>query len=310
MTETLVFESSFDSFDDWRAALSGHLPDLELARAREVSNPETVRYAMVWTPPSGFFRRFPNLSWVVNLGAGVDGLVLRDDLPPVPISRLSDPNMSRMMASFVLFAVLRHARDIPKFERAQRAGRWAPIRPRETSRVRVGVLGLGDLGATAASELARLGFDVRGWSRSQKSLPGIACFSGEDGLDTVLQGSDVLVVMLPLTALTRGLLDRARLSRLPHGAQLVNVSRGQIIREDDLVDLLRSGHIAEATLDVFETEPLPAESPLWSMDNVLVTPHIASIPLPASAAPQVAESIRRLRAGLAPGQQIEVTRGY
>lgn len=310
MTETLVFESTFDSFADWKAALSGLVPDLAMARTDEVEDPASVRYAMVWKPRPGFFARFANLSWVVNLGAGVDGLLGSGDLPELPISRLSDPHMSRMMAAYVTFAVLRHARDIPHFERAQRAGRWSPIRPRETHAIKVGVLGLGELGGLAAEELARLGFDVRGWSRSKKDIPAVACHWGDEGLEQVLRDSHILVVMLPLTPLTKGLLDHARLSLLPAGAAFINASRGHVVVEEDLIGLLRSGHIAEATLDVFEAEPLPLQSPLWSMENVLITPHIASVPLPGSAAPSIAQNIARLRAGLPPLHQVSADRGY
>jgi hypothetical protein len=173
-TEILAFESNYDSLSEWRRVLSSLVPDLEVVKAAEIRDPARVKYAMVWNPPHGFFQRFQNLSWIVNLGAGVDRLVARDDLPAIPISRLSDPQMTRMMASYVLFAV--HARDIPQFERAQRRRQWHKIWPRQNHEISVGVLGLGELGAAAAAEIARLGFATSGWSRSQKSLPGRLMF--------------------------------------------------------------------------------------------------------------------------------------
>ncbi|WP_127089953.1 2-hydroxyacid dehydrogenase [Aquabacter cavernae] len=310
MAEALVFHSDLDSPEPWIAALKAELPWLEIRLSNAPGDDRDVRYALVWRPPLGFFSRFPNLELVTNLGAGVDALLARPDLPEVPIARISDPEMSRMMASFVLFAVLRHARDIPAFERAQRERRWHFITPRTAGEISVGVLGLGELGSTAALELARQGFRVSGWSRSPKDLPGIACVNGMEALDGFLAANEILVVMLPLTPQTRHLLDARRLAALPRGAKLVNVARGPIIDEAALVEALRSGHVAEATLDVFETEPLPQESPLWGMDGVLITPHLASMAIPKSACAQVAANIRRIRAGEPIAQRVDAARGY
>lgn len=310
MAEALVFHSDFDPSDPWREALADELPWLAFRRSDEPGDPADVRYALVWNPPAGFFARFPNLQLVINLGAGVDALVARDDLPPVPIIRISDPEMSRMMASFVLFAVLRHARDIPLLEQAQKRRMWHFIPPRVAQDITVGILGLGELGGAAAAELVRQGFRVQGWSRAPRDLPGVTCVSGPQALDDFLAASEILVVMLPLTPQTRHLLDRDRLARLPAGAKLINVARGPIIDEAALIAALRSGHISQATLDVFEVEPLPADSPLWDMENVLLTPHLASIAIPRSAAAQVAANILRVQAGERPQNIVDPTRGY
>ncbi|HHE8203512.1 TPA: 2-hydroxyacid dehydrogenase, partial [Klebsiella pneumoniae] len=283
---TLVFYSEFDSFEEWSALLAPYLPGVTICRAETVQKPDEVHYALAWKPPRGFFAPYRNLRLLVNLGAGVDSLVGRNDLPDIPIIRLSDPDMARMMASYVLFAVLRYARDIPAFERAQRERRWRYLHPRAPAGIRVGVLGLGELGAYAARELARQGFDVRGWSRSKKEIAGIRCSSGLASLDDFLSQSDILVVMLPLTPHTTSLLSAERLARLPQGAAFINVSRGAIVDQAALTDALRSGQIAEATLDVFDREPLPPHDPLWQMDNVLITPHLASVAIPTSAARQ------------------------
>lgn len=307
---TLVFYSEFDSFDEWSTLLAPHLPDVTICRAETVQKPDEVHYALAWKPPRGFFAPYRNLRLLVNLGAGVDSLVGRDDLPDIPIIRLSDPDMARMMASYVLFAVLRYARDIPAFERAQRERRWRYLHPRAPAGIRVGVLGLGELGAYAARELARQGFDVRGWSRSKKEIAGIRCSCGLASLDDFLSQSDILVVMLPLTPHTTSLLSAERLARLPQGAAFINVSRGAIVDQAALTDALRSGQIAEATLDVFDREPLPPHDPLWQMDNVLITPHLASVAIPTSAARQVAENIQRAARGEPVTNQVFPERGY
>jgi glyoxylate/hydroxypyruvate reductase len=307
-SELMAFHSELDDFDAWRVALAAE--NIELHRAGDIQTIDRVRQALVWKPPRGFFGRFPNLGLVVNLGAGVDALVGRDDLPDVPITRLSDPKMARMMAGYVLFAVLRHARNIAAFERAQRERRWHYIHPRDPETISVGVLGLGELGLTAALECARQGFRVLGWSNSLKSVDGIETSAGPDALEAVLRGSDIVVCMLPQTERTRGILDAERLAQMKPGVAFVNVSRGSVVDEPALIDALRAGHVAEATLDVFATEPLAPESPLWTMDNVLITPHLASIALPASAARQIGENVRRLRRGEPLLGRIDPRRGY
>jgi glyoxylate/hydroxypyruvate reductase A len=306
--EVMAFYSALDDFETWRAALSAE--GIDLRRADDIADAASVRHALVWKPPHGFFAHYPNLGLVVNLGAGVDALVGRDDLPDVPITRLSDPKMARMMAGYVLFAVTRHARDIPAFERAQRARRWHYIHPRDPETISVGVLGLGELGLTAALECARQGYRVRGWSNTLKSVDGIETSAGLPALPDVLAASDIVVCMLPQTPQTSGLLDAGRFMQMKRGAAFINVSRGSIVDEPALIEALRSGHIADATLDVFAAEPLPPESPFWAMDNVLVTPHLASVALPRSAARQIGENVRRLRGGEPLLGRVDPRRGY
>ena len=310
MKETLVFSSAVDPLVPWRDALEGLLPDLLVRTPAEIGPDDAVRYALVWKPPPGFFRRYPDLRLVTILGAGADSLAGRDDLPDVPVTRLFDPGMARMMAQYVLFSVLRYARDIPAFEAAQREGRWRYIHPREARDIRVGVLGAGELGGFAAAELARQGFPVSAWSRTRKDLPGIECHAGAEALIPFLRTTEILIVMLPLTRDTRGLIGPAELAALPAGAKLINVARGPIVDEAALLDVLRSGHLGGATLDVFETEPLREGHSLWRADNVLVTPHLASVAIPASAARQVAENIRRVGAGELPEHRVDLARGY
>jgi glyoxylate/hydroxypyruvate reductase A len=310
MPDTLVFYSGSDDPVAWTEALRRHLPDLPVRVHPDVGDPLAVRYALVWKPPVGFFAPFANLALVINLGAGVDSLLGRTDLPDVPITRLFDPNMARMMASFVQMAVLRHARDIAKFERAQRAGRWGYIHPRDPASVSVGVMGLGELGGRAAAELARHGFQLHGWSRMPKAIEGVTCSAGEAALDAFLGRCEILVCMLPLTPATTGLMTAERFAALPRGASFVNVARGAVVDEPALVAALQSGQIGEATLDVFATEPLPERHPFYAMDQVLITPHVASIALPASSAAEIAANIRRIRAGEAVQHRIDPARGY
>jgi glyoxylate/hydroxypyruvate reductase A len=306
----LVFYSQFDDPTEWSEALKAVLPDLDFRVHSDVGDPDEVRYALAWRPPDGFFAPFRNLQLVVNLGAGVDSLTGRPDLPDVPISRLSDRGMVAMMRSYVLFAVIRYARDIPIFEEGKRRKEWRYVHPRPLEKTRVGVLGLGALGSAAAEGLAWLGFDVRGWDLAQKSVPGVKCYSDPADWRRFLSELDILVNMLPLTPGTRGLIGREAFCALPRGAKFVNASRGEVVDEAALVEALQSGQVGGATLDVFVVEPLPREHPLWAMENVLITPHLASITVPQSAARDVAESIRRVRAGEPPLHQIDPKLGY
>ncbi len=307
----LVFYSEFDNFDIWKQALQSELPTLRVLNAPEVQDPDDIHFALVWKPPEGFFQSMTQLKLIVILGAGADTLVSRGDLPKhVPITRISDPHMARMMASYVLFATLRHARDIPFFEAAQRRDEWAYRHPRNPEDIRVAVLGLGELGSRAAHELQRQGLTVLGWSRSPRQIDGVRCYAGLDTLDTVLTQADILVIMLPLTQDTNGLLNRDRLARLPRGAVVINVARGAIVDQHALTELLQTGHIGSATLDVFEREPLPASDPLWRMPNVLITPHISSVAIPGSAARQIAENLLHVTNGEPVTARVDPRRGY
>jgi glyoxylate/hydroxypyruvate reductase len=308
--ETILFASAFDDAAAWRDALLAELPGADIHIAPDVPDPAAITTAIVWRPPHGFFAPLTGLRLVVNLGAGVDSLLGRDDLPDVPIVRLSDPGMVSLMTSYVLFSVIRYARNIDSFEDAQRRSEWRYIHPRSLSKVTVGVLGLGELGAAAARALAALGFDVRGWSRSAKDVPGVSCSHGLDALDALLGAVEIVVILLPLTPETRGLIDASRLRAMQPGTKLINAARGAVLDEDALIDALRQGHLGGATLDVFVTEPLPVESPLWTMPNVLITPHLASITLPEEAARVVAESIRRVARGEAPLHAVDRRQGY
>jgi glyoxylate/hydroxypyruvate reductase A len=231
MRDAVVFYSQFDDPVAWRQALRAELPDLGFHAHPDIGDPQAVRYALTWKPPVGFFAAFPNLALVVNLGAGVDSLVARDDLPDVPISRLQDDGMVSLMTSYVLFSVLRYSRDIPAFERAQRRGEWHYIHPRPLSAIKVGVLGLGELGAAAAAALAHTGLDVTGWARTQKTIAGVRCTTGPAALDEVLAANEIVVILLPLTPQTRGLIGGRELSLMRPGAKLINAARGAVIDE-------------------------------------------------------------------------------
>jgi glyoxylate/hydroxypyruvate reductase A len=305
-----MFLSPDDPAEAWRAELRARIPELEVRIWPEVDDPAEIEIALVWRPPPGELARYPNLKAILSLAAGVDGLIADPDLPDVPIARMVDPSLTRTMTEYVLVAVLRHHRELDRFERAQRAGTWAYAFPPQAAERRVGIMGLGELGAAAAGQLVAHGFQVSGWSRIPKSLEGVVSYAGHGELHPFLHRTDILVCLLPLTAETVGILDAATFAELPHGAFVINVARGRHLVEGDLIEALDSGHLAGATLDVFREEPLPSGNPLWGHPKVLVTPHVASYSVPATAADGVAADIRRVLAGVPPLHRVDRRKGY
>jgi glyoxylate/hydroxypyruvate reductase len=306
----LLFYSQDDDAEAWRRELLRRLPDLEYRVWPDIGDPAGVDAALVWQPPPDLLRSLPNLEAVLSLAAGVDALLADPTLPEVPLCRLVDPSLTRTMSEFVLLQALKYHRGLDTYARYQREARWRLHLPPPPAATAVGIMGLGVLGEDAARALRGHGFAVRGWSRTRKDLPGVACFAGADGLDEFLGGTAILVCLLPLTTETEGIIDDGLLARLPPGARLVNVARGRHLVEQDLIDALDRGHLAHASLDVFRDEPLPPEHPFWRHPRIDVTPHVASYGLPESAAEAVADNLRRLREGRPLANVVDRSRGY
>jgi glyoxylate/hydroxypyruvate reductase A len=270
-----------------------------LVHGRDAYAPEAVDYVQSFRPPPGLLKTFPNLKAIFSLGAGVDGFLSDPDFPKrVPLVRFVDPQLSTEMAQYVVMHTLLQHRHQKDFDTAQAAGKWAQrVLPRRTADTRIGILGLGEIGTVAGERLRDLGFLVSGWSRSPKSVRGIESYSGKGEFEAFLRVSDFLVCLLPLTHETRGILNTKTFAALPEGAYVINVARGGHLVEDDLVKAIDSGHLAGATLDVFQTEPLPETSPLWRHPKIVVTPHIAAITDPRIAAQYVIDGIARAERG-------------
>lgn len=307
----LLFLSEADPVEDWRNALLAELPDLDVrVWPDQVGDPGDIDIALVWRPPPAELARYPNLKAILSLGAGIDALIQDETLPDLPLARMVDPSLTRTMADYVLLATLRHHRQFDLFEREQRAGRWTFVFPSSVEERRVGVMGLGVLGENAARRLSSHGFNVAGWSRSAKSIDGVETFHGKDQLPAFLQRTEILVCLLPLTAETAGILDGALFQALPKDACLINAARGAHLVEADLIDALDRGQLAAATLDVFETEPLPKENPLWRHERILITPHVASYCVPKTAAKGIVDNIRLALAGKRLNHQVDRSKGY
>lgn len=306
-----VYTPSSSLSREWAQRLSELLPGMTVTSHDEVTDPEAVRYVVVWTPPAGMIAGYPNLRAVVSLGAGIDHVLADPELPEhLPIIRTVGTDLTQRMKEFVALQVLLHHRRLPDFMAQQRAHSWSKlVTPPAPKRV-VGVMGLGNIGAASAQGLAGLGFDVRGWARSPRSLEGVTCHAGEAGLGAFLDGCEILVCLLPLTGSTRGILDAGLFAKLAPGAVVVNLARGAHLHVDDLLAALDSGRLSGASLDVFDVEPLPAESPLWDHPRVLVTPHVASYIDSETGSRIVAANIRQFEAEGTVADLADARRGY
>jgi glyoxylate/hydroxypyruvate reductase A len=244
------------------------------------------------------------------LFAGADALLRDRDLPDVPIAKAGNPAGDAMMNETVLLHVLRHHRYMPAYLQAQARCEWIKLPLLRASERKIGVMGLGTIGLAAAKALAGLGFQVAGWVRQPRPSDEIEVFSGRDQFNEFLVRSEILVNLLPLTAETRGIICADMLRRLPAGAAVINLGRGDHVVEADLIAALDSGHLAAATLDVFPVEPLPSDSPLWRHPNVTVMPHVSRRLVPEDMVRRICDSIRKIRAGIPLTQLIDPNRGY
>jgi len=308
---TLLFYSTVDSAARWRAQLERLTGELDIRVWPEIGDPAEIDYALVWRPEPGLLAALPNLKLILSLGAGVDHLLGDPQLPRhLPIVRLVDPHMTAAMSEYVTLQVLRLHRSDLDYRAQQQAKEWRELDQKNAADRRVGILGFGELGQDAARQLRALGFDVAGWSRSEKTAGGIACHAGAAGLPRLLARSEILVCLLPLTPETEGILNARTLALLPRGAALVNAARGAHLVEADLLAALAAGQLSAAVLDVFSEEPLPLGHPFWHHPRIVVTPHVAAFTNPATAAPIILDNIRRFQAGQPLLNRVDPAQGY
>ena len=303
----LFYTASADGAQ-WLAALSQSLPNAQFHGWPDTD--VAPDYAVVWKPPPELIAKLAGARAVFNLGAGVDAIAGASTWPPgVPLVRLEDAGMAEQMVEYAAYAVLRCYREFAAYERAQRAASWAPRTRLDKRAFGVGILGLGVLGSRVADALRALGFPVTGYARRPKVLADVRSFAG-DQLSEFLATCRVLICMLPLTPATQGLLDREAFARLPRGAYVINVARGGIIVERDLLAAIGSGHLAGAMLDVFEEEPLPAQHAFWHHPQITLTPHVAAVTSIGESVAQIADKIRRIEAGLPVGGVVDAQHAY
>lgn len=279
-----------------QAAFAHSAPQLTAVLADD-PRAANAQMAACWFPLPGSLAALPNLQVIHSVAAGIDHLEHDPSCPDLPICRVVDPGHRQGMTEYVRWAVIHYHRGFDQVLSQQKEQHWERPLQRAAGQFRVGVMGLGSLGSAIALDLAAAGYDVRGWARGKKDLPGVHTFAGAQDLNPFLDGVELLINLLPLTNETRGILGRDTFERLANGAALVNCGRGGHLNIDDLEQALERGQLRGALLDVFEQEPLPAEHRLWTMPGVTITPHMASAASHDCIAEQVAENFRRLNAG-------------
>ena len=296
---------------DWVAALHAHDPELTVEVWPQISDPGKVEYVLCWNHPEGALQEFPRLKCVSSLGAGVNHLLNDTTCPPeIPLVRLIDTGLKQSMAEYVMLGVLEHLRRFTGYRRQQQRGEWMPQPVPRISELGVGLMGYGELGGYVAEKLSAFGFSVHGWARRPRQSFTVNLFTGNDALGEFLARSDILVCLLPLTAETQGILNAETFGRLPRNAYLINAARGAHLVDADLLSALDSGHLSGALLDVFREEPLPKQHPFWKHDRITLTPHIASVTNPCSAALQVVENYRRALKGERLFNLVDRRQGY
>jgi glyoxylate/hydroxypyruvate reductase A len=303
----ILFASTIEPAERWLPLLQARLPGDRIVLEAN----EGIDVALLASPAPGTLEKLKGAKLIQSLWMGVEKLLEDPALPRnAPLARLVDPGMVGAMTETVLAHTLDWHRRLYRYRAQQREKRWHRFRQYLPSDRTVGILGLGELGTDAARKLLALGFNVAGWSRRSKVLDGVTSYSGKDGLAEMLSSSDVAVCLLPLTAQTRGILNLQSLMRIRKGGALINVARGPHVVVPDLIAALDSGHLGHAYLDVFDTEPLSPDDPLWAHPGVTITPHAAALTEPRTAVPKIVENIERVRRGEPPLNLVDFSAGY
>jgi len=314
MTINVLFSAAHEKWAVYemplRLAFEAAGLDVTLIRAGDAGFDAAQVDYLIYAPggPVEDFSPFIRTKAVLSLWAGVEAIATNQSLTQ-PLVRMVDPSLGQGMSEWVAGHVLRHHLGMDAQILGQN-GEWVPKVPPLAKDRPVSILGLGELGRACGKTLAQLGFPVTGWSRRPKEIAGLRCLSGAEGLRETLSVAQILVLLLPLTTATENIIDAEALALMPRGAVILNPGRGGLINDQAMLDALDRGHIAHATLDVFRTEPLPADDPYWSHPRVTVTPHIASATRPDTASAVIAENIRRAEAGRPLNHMVDRATGY
>lgn len=298
----------------WRDAIAAQLREAQV----DIWQPGSTQhadYAVGWTPPPQFFIDQPRLRAFLSIGAGVEHVLNNPNLPAdLPIVRVEDAGMGEQMVDFCRYEVLRWMQRRDEYAAQQSAGLWKPLPASFRDEWPIGIFGLGVLGRQVAKAFASDGFPVNAFSRSNAvSEPHVQLFCqahGTDRFEAFMRATRVLMILAPLTPETQNKFDRKALQMLPPGAYVINVARGGLIVDDALLELLDSGHLNGAALDVFHQEPLPRPHRFWTHPKVSITPHTAAITPIGPAARQIAEKIRQMASNQRVTGIVERRRGY
>ena len=294
----------------WVEALNSIDPSIDIQLWPNETDKSQVEFALCWNQPEGSLNEYPNLKCICSMGAGIDHF-LRDSSFPInlPVLRIIDPTMSSSMNDYLTTMVMHYYRDIDKYQNHQQQSVWKAFETKAKSSVNIGIMGLGELGGSAAVHFSNMGFNVLGWSRTKKTIKNVTTYS-ENELNEFLQQSSILICLLPLTENTKGILNKQLFEQLPKQSCLINVARGEHLNEDDLINAINDEHIRGACLDVFIEEPLPKEHTFWEEKNIIITPHCSSATDTFAVAPQIIENYHRMKQGKTLNNQVDMELGY
>lgn len=287
-------------------AIQQKAPDIDVEVWPHITNKKRVRMAICWKHPSHVLRQFPNLALISSLGAGINHLLQDEDLPDgIPVSRIVTSDLKDQMAEYALMAVLAYTRALLHYVDAKKRTRWEPLSPVPKQQCTIGIMGLGEMGRSIAERLKANGFSVKGWSRSEKTIPGVEAYAGGEQMLSFLEQSNIVICALPLTSDTKGILDLQVFKHMKKPSYLINMGRGQHLVEEDLIYALDTGLIEGAFLDVFEEEPLPERHAFWNRNNIMITPHVAAITDDKQAAEVIVENYKRCQSGMDPLYKVD-----
>jgi glyoxylate/hydroxypyruvate reductase A len=307
----LLLLGKIKAVETWMSLLQQNLPNLEIRIWPHVGNSSEIDMILAGFDLPSTLPPFPNLKLVISIGAGVDHILKNPTwIGNAAVVRVVSDSLTAQMVEYVTLAVLTFERRLMDYLVLKNTQQWQYLPTADAGSFTIGILGLGVLGSAVATQLKRLGFPVRGWSRTPKTLAGIEGFAGNDQFHAFLRECRVLICLLPLTPETEGILNLITFSALPQGAFLINVARGSHLVEADLLTALNSGQIAAAWLDVFQTEPLPKDHPFWLDERIIITPHIAAVTLPSEVIPQVINAIDCYQTGKPLNNRVDLYRGY
>lgn len=281
--------------DTWKKALKERDSSLEIYSYLEEHPKERITMALIWKHPEGSLDQYPNLKCIASSGAGVD-YIFEDSSAPenIPITRVVDPYLASDMSEHVLAIILAELKNFNTYKLQQIEHDWKPKEYRRIEDVKVGIMGLGELGLLTAKDLVKYGFTVNGWSKSKKDVADVNAFAGDKELQKFLESTEILVCLLPLTPKTEGILNKELFSQLPKGAYVINVARGGHLVDEDLLEALDKGYLSGASLDVYHQEPLLRSHPFWDHPKIFMTPHYASVSDTKSVVPQILDNYYRL----------------
>ncbi len=295
----------------WSKILKEKLPNVDVEVYPHVKDNSKITFALCWKADDNILEQFPNLKIIQSVGASIDHITSNQNIGPnTKVTRIVDPCLSEDMYEFVLAGILSHVKQFHAYQQDQTRGLWEQKPYYTISNTTISILGAGQIGGHVATKLALLGFKVKAWSKSDKTLNQVSCFYGQEGLSDTLGQTDILVNILPLTSATTNILNYHTLSQLNAKAYLINVGRGEHLVESDLIQLLDEGHLSGALLDVFREEPLPKHHPFWQHDKIQITPHVAGLTRIESASDIVVDNYNRMMANQKLINEVSLQKGY